>query len=399
MTFQIQQVRKHLTQAKVALAGADEAHWLFVSNINLRKYALLRRLALPMCHVESGTEAIVRLDISFLDLLLDVRDLKPLARDLLSRRIAEIKNELGKAQRSGPDMKKLKQLHTLLARALERAGAPVPPFVPLNEEVHRESYVVPDRARQDHNAAVEECERLLAQLEQRKQKPDAEICHYTVGGKVKLPYRIRNGTLLVTEKELCYDEFVRQKKLMEKVNKMLKRQFYPGISRPRMQKASLSDEAISQLRSIFFNEKGCLRKTIVADIDASSKHGYISFANTSCHAMRNDYRWQVPLWLHTQFRLVPTRSLVETFLAEHGIIHPEHEKIHDLGILIGGTEDQSLHHDIPRQTTSWLPEDPAPTETSHVPVGGWEYDRAAYNEAWHLHTHLAVSCSEWGMTG
>ncbi len=379
--MEIQKVGKQLSAAKKGLVGAEEARWLFPSNSTLRKYAFIRRLALPMHHIKYGATAIGTLGISFLDLLLDVKDLNHLVCDLLNGRLGELEEELRKAERSGPEIKRLKKLHRLIARALERAGTPIQPITPHKDQLYRESYAIPERARLDHDAAVEECDRLLRRLNQRKKNIEAEVCHYTVGGKIKLPYRIRNGTLLVTEEELSYEEFVSQKKLMEKVNKMLKRQFYPGISRPRMQKASLSHEALSQLRTIFFNEQGCLRKSIVKDIDASSKHGYISFANTSCRAMRNDYRWQVPLWLHTQFRLVPTRSMVEELLAEHGFIHADHEQIHDLGILIGGTEDQSLHHDIPRQTTSWLPEDPGSSETWHVPVGGWEYDRAAYNEA------------------
>jgi len=100
--------------------------------------------------------------------------------------------------------------------------------------------------------------------------------------------------------------------------------------------------------------------------------------------MRNDYRWQVPLQRHDTDHLVATRSMVESLLIEEGIVNPEQERIHDMGILIGGTEDQSIHHDIPRQTTSWLPQDPATSDEDQIVeplVGGWEYDRVAYNEA------------------
>lgn len=371
------------------LAGTDEAVWLFPSKSPLRKYAFLRRLVMPMhqIHREGGAKTtITQLDVSLLNLLLDLPFLKETLSFLVNRRLAEIKLELD----MGGDQithKRLEQLCRMIWAALKRAGCPSRNHISSKAVVNGETYAIPERIRKDPGIRLVrgECERLLRALEERKKNVGAEICHYTLGGEIKIPYRIRNGTLLVTEDQLSYEEFVRQKGIMEIVNKKLKRPFHPGTSRPKMHKANLSVEAVSQLRSIFFDERGRLRKWIVNDIDKTTRHGYITFSNSRCEAVRNDYRWQVPLRRHGEHQFIATRSRAESLLSEHGFVHPEHERIHDMGILIGGTEDQSLHHDIPRQTTSWLPQDPATSseeaDFSAAAVGGWEYDRAAYNEA------------------
>jgi hypothetical protein len=235
--------------------------------------------------------------------------------------------------------------------------------------------------REEVLAVRVERQRLLQELEERKKHEGAEICFFTVGGRVKLPNRMFNGCLLVTEHELPHEEFCSQMKLMTKVNKTLPRPFHPGTSRPRLHGVGKFKAALTQLRSIFFDSDGSLRRTIMDSADLSSRHGYINFSNASCLDQRNDYRWQVPIKRHSVRGFVTTRSAVESLFSEQKFIHPDHEKIHDLGILIGGTEDQSIHHDIPRQTTCWLPEDPEILGRSGVPVTGWEFDRAAYNEA------------------
>ena len=76
-------------------------------------------------------------------------------------------------------------------------------------------------------------------------------------------------------------------------------------------------------------------------------------------------------------------------------MHPEHERIHDLGILIGGTEDQSLHHDIPRQTTCWLKEPPEQGVKLGIQANGWEFDRLDYNDA--MASRYAPSSMLFGM--
>jgi hypothetical protein len=420
-SVEILEACKRLSAATSAIAGADEADWLFPPRSSLRKYAFLRRLAMPMYHVDDGaTVAPVRMDVSLLNLLLDLPDLTDLVSQVLNQRLWEIKDALSTPKLTGWPGKRLRQLYKMLLAALERAGCSVqpdidgtstmdqvvsetrattelewsvcsiPPHISTTssiDQVVRGTFAIPERIRKDPELRIvhDECARLLRELEERKKNTDAEICHYTLKGEIRLPYRIRNGTLLVTEQELLCEEFIRQKRIMKMVNARLARSFYPGVSRPKMHKASLSEEARSRLRLIFFDEKnGRLRKSIVNDVDKSSRHGYIGFSNSLCSDKRNDYRWQVPLLRHSKDQYVVARALVETLLSKSGLIHRQHEQLHDLGILIGGTEDQSIHHDIPRQTTSWLPQDPEMSEEATVlsdPVAGWEYDRAAYNEA------------------
>ena len=121
-------------------------------------------------------------------------------------------------------------------------------------------------------------------------------------------------------------------------------------------------------------------------------YSFISFSNGAND--RGDLRWQVPLRRHSTNHVVHTRQRVEALLARYGCIDGNGEKLHDLAMLMGGTADQSLHHDIPRQTTSFLPYDPkeeqrkqkeqmimAEPPRAMVAASGWEFDRAAYNDA------------------
>jgi len=59
---------------------------------------------------------------------------------------------------------------------------------------------------------------------------------------------------------------------------------------------------------------------------------------------------------------------------------------------MGGTADQSLHHDCPRQVVSW---DSQKAGQHHVP--GWEVDRLAYNDA--MSSKNAPSSVLIGMNG
>jgi hypothetical protein len=74
---------------------------------------------------------------------------------------------------------------------------------------------------------------------------------------------------------------------------------------------------------------------------------------------------------------------VESILTQEGIVNPAFEAIHDLGLLFGGTEDQSLHHDIARQTSVWVkcrPSVDSALDSANL-VPGWEVDRLEYHEA------------------
>jgi hypothetical protein len=53
---------------------------------------------------------------------------------------------------------------------------------------------------------------------------------------------------------------------------------------------------------------------------------------------------------------IPTREKINDIFVELGVIDPDHESLHEIGILIGGTEDQSLHHDCARRFVRWYPQ-------------------------------------------
>ena len=60
------------------------------------------------------------------------------------------------------------------------------------------------------------------------------------------------------------------------------------------------------------------------------------------------------------------------------------EELDDIGLLFGGVEDQSLHHDTARQFTTWMANRPLAefddmAELDAIP--GWEVDRLEYNNA------------------
>jgi len=159
---------------------------------------------------------------------------------------------------------------------------------------------------------------------------------------------------------------------MTKVNASFPRPYFPGTSRPKFQRLELSHDQIKRLRDLYFDSDGSLSDSIRKDVDSSAKHGFINFNNPACRT-RFDSRWQVPIRKHGCVSLVPTRNTTEQVLRD--VIDREVETLYDLGILVGGTEDQSLHHDTARQIITWMPED------KKMPVMGWEIDRLEYNAA------------------
>lgn len=192
--------------------------------------------------------------------------------------------------------------------------------------------------------------------------------------------RLPDGALLYTDLDMSLPDFIDRTKFMNQVNESFPRLCIPGESRPRLQQVRLSADGIIALRKLFFDPDGSLNDAIKHDIDASYKHGYINFENFLCMKKRHDKRWQVPIRKHCLGNRVRTRQAVEQILT--GIFNPETEALYDLGILVGGTEDQSLHHDVARQCVSWLPQECLNScETGMIPVTGWEIDRLAYNEA------------------
>ena len=373
--------------ADILSAGADEATWL--SSPILRRYALLRRMAMPLHHVEIGSiESKILDDCSLLDLFLDMPNVCNAASHSLNERM----DEINKCLNTTVDVKtaaQLRQLTRMVSSALQRAGFSVSP---VNRKHVVQSYFVPDKVYQDHCAVIQERNRLLEHLQKRKENPGMVLSHKALNAATKLPQRVRGGTVLVTEREMSFETFQAQNIVGELVNRKLKRPYIPGVSRPRLSALSMPPEGINELRSIFFDEFGALNKKIIQDIDHSKRHNFISFSNGAND--RGDLRWQVPLRRHGKHHLVDTRERVEALLARFGCIDEKKEKLHDLAMLMGGTADQSLHHDIPRQTTSFLPYDPKEEQRKYeeqeimtqppmalVPASGWEFDRVAYNDA------------------
>ena len=143
-----------------------------------------------------------------------------------------------------------------------------------------------------------------------------------------------------------------------------------------MTQIQLCREEVNKLRNILFDVDGSLSRHCASDVLLSSKHHYINFTNSS-GAGCNDKRWQIPIRFHGQ-KPVDTRVEVEALLSSAGAMDLRHEKTDEIGILVGGTEDQSLHHDMARQFTAWLPESSGSADDAVV---GWETSRLWYNKA------------------
>jgi hypothetical protein len=200
----------------------------------------------------------------------------------------------------------------------------------------------------------------------------------------------------LTGVDISADAFLKTSKFMNRVNATLLRPFYENHSRPKLQQLTLSEDKFKRIKALFFDLDGSLRSSMKKDIDTSFKHGYINFNNKRCLDERKDQRWQVPLKSHKKSpaRIVRTRKSVERIL--HGIIDPRFEKLHDVGMLIGGTEDQSLHHDVARQIVTWTPE-VAEGGSTDLQVAGWEVDRKEYNAAMaspHAPSSLVIGMGE-----
>jgi hypothetical protein len=191
--------------------------------------------------------------------------------------------------------------------------------------------------------------------------------------------RKQNGGPLYTDDDMPLTIFMEETNFMEQINKSFPRKYFPGKSRPRLSSINLTEEKFGALKNLFFDTDGSLSDAIKQDIDTSSKHGYINFANLLCQQQRQDARWQVPIRKHYIGSIVETRQKAESILSD---LYDSHlEAIYDLGILIGGTEDQSLHHDLARQIVGWIPEKYRTSEQGIPPIPGWEIDRLAFNEA------------------
>ena len=187
---------------------------------------------------------------------------------------------------------------------------------------------------------------------------------------------------VVTQSKMSEVDFLRKTSFMHRVNASFARPFDMGSSRPRFAELPLSSEQLRELHDMFFDSATGQLRADVAQRDASStsQNHYISFSNDSMAGSR-DKRWQIPIRPHVgKVNQVTSRALVEERLAEWGIIDPSVEIVEELGILIGGTEDQSLHHDLPRDWVTWRQRKSKHADTSCETVG-WESNRLGYNEA------------------
>lgn len=196
--------------------------------------------------------------------------------------------------------------------------------------------------------------------------------------------RAKDGSLLFDKEDMTCEEFVKKTRFMEQVNYRFGRDF-TDKSRFMLKHINLPDAVLEEIRDLFFEENGAFKKSIIEDVDISIANDprYISFGKATTTSQREDKRWQVS-FRHDNGICAPvkTRHALQKIFYEYKILDEEHEEINDLGILIGGTEDQRIHHDVARQIAVWYEHKSLSASSEiHPPLTGWEVDRLEYNEA------------------
>lgn len=246
----------------------------------------------------------------------------------------------------------------------------------------------PPGERSERVAIRNERKKLLRKFaEAKKKKEESDECHSLRRSRRKiLPQgRSYDGSLIITSDKMSITDFLKRASLMAKVNETFPRRYIPKVSRPSLRQLNFSTSNFSELKAVFFDEDGSLKNEIKHEIDTSVRNDprYINFKNRACPIERTDMRWQVPIRKHGAGCDIETRSKVESLFKAEGVFSPEHEKVDEIGLLFGGTEDQPLHHDAARQVTSWMFEKPLTDDvmTSLNPIAGWEIDRLEYNHA------------------
>jgi hypothetical protein len=377
-------VADRLAESPELMIGRDEVEWF--SDTSLLKFSLLRRLAVPMYIVyENKPNQLVQSGASLVEsIFLKSVVLRNTVGNAIYARIKEIEatikaitKQKGKPSVSEKrNVKLLKDLHQRLVAIMERTNsAEFDPIIKIDpctrtRKLGPASYCVPSESALEQTLAVRsERQRIMQDLLRRRKTQTKVTPLLALGGQVEFSKSIYNGNLLLTSKEISDDDFFQQRNIMEQVNKTIRRLYKPGYSLPRFQQARISDKALKQLKAVFFDKDGSLNKKMLKDADFTARNGFINFANNLCKKKRTDRRWQIPLKRHSpQMRSVGTRARIEDLMSEQQLVNLEVETIHDLGMLIGGTQDQSLHHDIPRQATTWLPQDPKISMNGKLPV-------------------------------
>eukprot|EP00978_Attheya_sp_CCMP212_P027022 scaffold90036_cov55-Attheya_sp.AAC.5 len=245
-----------------------------------------------------------------------------------------------------------------------------------------ESRSFPSEMRAERMAIRREREKILNEFMGSSEKNDAQLSRRPQR-KLVPQGRSHDGSLLITAAEMDVSNFFEKASLMRSVNETFPRRHIPNESRPTLRQLKFSDETLSTMKTLFFDSDGSLSNKVRNQVDTSMRNDprYINFKNRTCKTERVDTRWQVPIRKHTLGNIVPARTIVEDLFARDGVITKLCENVDDIGLLFGGSEDQSLHHDAARQVTSWLPERPSSADAVDRmnPYSGWEIDRLEYN--------------------
>jgi hypothetical protein len=363
------------------LGDTDILWWRhFSGRLSLKSLAKLNRILSPLIvrSVNSKGKCIAwhRLEYSLADLLLASSETQATTVDLLLRHLVQLQIWTKKMVASTNVRFKYAQLQDLALHTLHRLGGRC---------IFRGKSLKLGRLKMEHlpmpragygNRRSYPNNATLELLDFREKK--AELLKDFQDDEVLKRRRQVSGAELWTDQDMTESEFLLETGFMTKLNSTLARPFDFLRSRPRLSRVQLTDSHLNKLKSIFFSADGSLNTSCKPDVSVSVKHHYIQFSNIA-RAGKTDKRWQVPMKLHSQ-KLVRTRSLVESILIDAGIFNPDHETMHDVNLLIGGTEDQSLHHDVPRQMNCWLPTS-GYLDGAEEPILGWETNRLAYNSA------------------
>ena len=194
------------------IPGEDEIEWLVGPNCAvLRRYALLRRLAMPMhVHVnDKGISNLTTMTLSFLDLLLGMDDVKNEVVKSIILRAASIGETMSLPVCSDHVRTLLQDLQGLLISTLRQLGEEISlrdikvdlalleptmlkQFVTLKtkpSKQQREACSLPESMRDEVLAVREERRRLLQEFEIRKERGYSEQSCSCRRGKLKLPNR------------------------------------------------------------------------------------------------------------------------------------------------------------------------------------------------------------------